>query len=111
MPRYLNAYDFCAQISDAILDNLIVVADFDCQITVDVDFRDGEPVATCTDVFIDGQSLRGGSAVTTAIRLKVMEAADEELSAGGPLWDAVAAREGVAFIGPAGSPDAYWAVL
>jgi hypothetical protein len=108
MPRYLNTHDFVCDIFDPVLD-MVIVADFECQITVELAMLDGQPNFWCDGVYLDGQSLKGGSELSRLIRLKVMEAADEELANGGPLWDAVAAREGVAFIGPAGSPDAHWA--
>lgn len=109
MARYIDVYDFYCDVADPVLDDTIIFPQFECQISVDMDFNGGNPEATCTEVYVDGKSLRDGGDLSRLIRLKVMEAADEALSAGGPLWDAVAAREGVAFIGPAGSPDAYWA--
>lgn len=101
------AYPFVCDITDPVL-GLVTIPSFECEVEVSTSIENGELVATCTDVLIKGQSLRGGSELTSKLRIKIMCEADDDLAAAGPLWDRVQAAEGVSFHGAAGDPDGYW---
>lgn len=107
-------YDYSCDITSTIFGiadkTVVLFPDFECTVAIDLDWVEGEPTASCTDVLIDGQSLRHGDELAKAIMLFVMERADEQLETAGALWDAVMAREDVSFSGAYGDPDAHWHV-
>src|SRR5690606_40095451 len=88
-------YDFTCDVTATIFgmkdETVVLFADFECEVDVECTLSgDGFDLeATCTDVLIDGESLRNGDDLAKAIRLHVMEKADAELAAGGWLWDQV----------------------
>jgi len=100
-------YPFTTDIRDAVLD-ITLIPDFECEVDVEVTLTNGDLSTHCRDVLIDGRSILGGSGLSSRLRTLVMIAAEADLAAAGPLWDAVAAAEGLAFRGAAGSPDAHW---
>lgn len=102
------AYPFVCDIIDPVLDGLVTIPSFECEVEVSVSIESGVLVATCTDVLIDGKRLRGGSVLSHELRLKIMCAADEDLEDAGPLWDRVQADHGLSFHGSAGDPDGFW---
>lgn len=101
------AYPFVCDITDHHL-GIIVIHDFECEVEVEVSLTGGELEATCTDVMIEGKSMRNGDPITKALFGKIANLADDELAAAGPLWDRVQAAEGVSFHGAAGDPDGHW---
>lgn len=107
-------YDFCADIASTIFgmtDKAVVLfADFECEVDIECSLSgDGFDLeATCTDVLIDGVSLKNGDDLAKAIRLQVMEKADAELAAGGWLWDQVREAEGLSLSGQPGDPDTHF---
>lgn len=101
--------DITALIFGTADQTITLFQDFECEVEVEASIEGGEPVAHCTDVFVDGQSLRHGDDLAKRIRLQVMETADEALVAGGSLWDDVSAREGLIYQGLGGNdPDGRW---
>jgi len=108
-------YDFVCDITSLIFGfndkTVVLFPDFECTVTVDVKLLNGgfDLDATCTDVLVDGVSLRDGDDLAKAIRLKVMELADAELTDGGSLWDRVAKDQGI-YVSGAGGPDAHFYV-
>jgi hypothetical protein len=100
-------YPFTTDIRDAVL-GITIIPDFQCEVEVEVTLINGDLETYVRDVLVDGVSLRDGSMLTRKLRTAVMVAAEDDLSAAGSLWDAVAAAEGVSFRGAAGDPDAFW---
>ena len=105
----MSSYPYTAQIADTVLDGLALIVDFECEVEVQCELDGGEIDVHCTDVLVDGVSLRQGSALAKMIRLEVMMQADDELENAGDLWDRVRDRNNLTFSGR-GTPDGYWAV-
>ena len=107
-------YDYTVDLTSLIFgtkDRTVTIA-HDVEVQVDIECilsGDGFDLeATCTDVLIDGESLRNGDDLAKAIRLHVMEKADAELAAGGWLWDQVREAEGLSLTGHPADPDTHW---
>ena len=105
----MSSYQFTAQLTDVVLDGLRLIPDFECEVEVSCELDGGDLEVHCTDVLVDGVSLRGGSALAKMIRLEVMMQADDELENAGDLWDRVRDRNNLTFAGRDTS-DGYWAV-
>lgn len=108
--RYDYTCDVTATIFGATDKAIVLFRDFECEVDIECSLSgDGFDLeARCTDVLIDGESLRNGDALTKVIRLKVMETADAELEAAGPLWDQVREAEGLSLTGHPNDPDTHW---
>ena len=101
-------YDFVCDVTD--FDDLVLFADFECELDVEVELSGNgfDLVATCTDVLVDGVSLRQGGELAKSIRTQVMMKADEELENGGWLFDQVREAEGLSLTGHPNDPDTHW---
>ena len=100
-------YEFCTDLVDPTT-GIMLVRDFECRVEVNACVDDGQLIASCRDVLIDGVSMKGMSTVSDAIRMLVLEAADADIDAAGPLWDLVAKDQGIFVHGAAGDPDAHF---
>lgn len=101
-----GCYDWCCNLTD--FDGLVLAQDFECQLDVSCDTSCGDLEVYCTDVLIDGVSLRNGGALAKLIRTQVMAKANDEIENGGWLWDQVREAEGLSLTGHAGDPDTRW---
>lgn len=105
-------YDFCTDITATIFGikdkTIVMFHDFECEVEVEIKIFGDAIEATCTDVLIEGKSMRNGDKSTKALFGKIANLAESEIAAAGPLWDRVQAAEGVSFHGAAGDPDGHW---
>lgn len=107
-------YEYCTDIKATIFgvkdENVVLFHDFECE--VDVHFSmgiGGETIVVwCSDVLIDGKSLRHGDGLARSVLVSVIHSVDAELEAAGPIWDKVREAEGLTMIGQPGDPDARW---
>lgn len=106
--RYTFTCDITASVFGTADQSVTLFHDFECEITVDVDLSTGEPIATTLEVYVGDKALANGDALAKAIRLQVMEKADEAMARGNGPWDEVRQAEGLTHTGPVGSPDARW---
>lgn len=106
-------YDWCTDITSTIFGTadraVVLFHDFECELDIDASLSTGGDLEIrCTDILVDGESLRHGDDLARAIRLYVMAKADEEIENGGWLWDQVREAEGLSLSGNAGDPSTRW---
>jgi hypothetical protein len=105
-------YDFSCHVTAMIYgvadQTVTLFHDFECEVDVDCKLSGGELDVRCTDVLVNGASLANGDSMAKMIRLHVMEKADEQLEAGGWLFDQVREAESLALTGHPNDPDTSW---
>lgn len=87
-----------------------LVHDFECQVEIECIVRKGELSTACTDVVVDGHSLRNGDIIAQRLFMYVQAKAEAEIEAGGWLWDKVREAEKLVLSGHPNDPDARWSV-
>lgn len=108
-------FDWCTDITSTIFGTadraVVLFADFECELDIDTSLSTGGDLEMrCTDVLVDGESLRHGDDLAKAIRLYVMAKADEEIENGGWLFDQVRDAEGLSLTGHPNDPDTHWQI-
>jgi hypothetical protein len=79
-------YDFCTTLRDEET-GIVTVVDFECQIDVSYEREDGWVV---NGAFLEGMSMVGSKdKLTCILGLRVLDAAEEDLSSLGALYEAV----------------------
>jgi hypothetical protein len=107
--QYPYTTDITATVFGTADQTVVMLPDFECTIDVEVDLSTGDPVATTTEVYVEGKPLSAGDDLAKRIRTQVMEKADADLAAGNSLWDEVRASQGISYEGRgAGDPDGRW---
>lgn len=106
-------YDYTVDLSALIFgakDRTVTVAhDVELQVDVSCELSSGGDLEVrCTDVLVDGESLRNADFLGKAVFQFVMAKADEELEAAGWLWDQVRDAEGLSLTGHPNDPDTHW---
>lgn len=103
------SYPFTCNITDTHLDHVILY-DFECEISVEVTLSGGDLSTSINDVLVDGRSLFRGDEISRALGARAANLAEDEIDAGGALWDAIREAEGLVMRGRGASdPDAHWA--
>jgi len=100
-------YPFVCDVPDGVY-GFIIIPSFECDVEIETTWSGGEPTFHCTDVLVDGRSLRHGSKLSHDLYTTISQLAEAEIDAGGPLWTRLSADTGISFSGHAGSPDAGW---
>lgn len=108
--RYFYTHNLTSTIFGTKDETVVLAYDMECEVDIEVNLSsDGFDLdAYCCDVLIDGLSLKDGDELAKLVRLQVMQAVDDELDQGGPIWDEVALAEGLSLSGHAGDPDTHW---
>jgi len=101
----MSTYTFWYTHRDPILETEIL-HDLECEVEVDAD----DPTdIRVTDVLVNGKSLRIGDAVSKALSYQIMDAAEQNISEAGHLWDEIKEEHGYVYRGLGGNdPDGHW---
>jgi hypothetical protein len=98
---------FYPTIRDHVLDHDILIQ-LECEVEISGDIEDGEPNFWCSDVFLEDKSIKHGSGLSKALYGAISDLADDELNAGGALFERVLEEQGIGFDGVPGDPDARY---
>lgn len=93
---------------DAVL-GITTIPEIEVELAVEVSIEFGQPECVVKDVLIDGKSLLRGDAWTAALAARIRIAAQDEIDAGGDLWDRVRDSSGLVYHGLGGNdPEGFW---
>lgn len=106
--RYDYALDITAVIFGIRDESVVLFHDFECEVDIECVVSRGEVSTSCTDVVVDGQSLRAGDDLAQRIFRFVSEKAEAEIENGGELWDQVREAEELSLSGHPNDPDTRW---
>lgn len=94
-------YDFCHTITDEKL-GIGIVYDIECEVELSVELDAGVPVISVDGVYLDGQNLFAGTALTKSIAAEIANAAEAD----DDLCERAIAAEGFIYRGMGGNdPD------
>ncbi|MEQ9634637.1 MAG: hypothetical protein RLW68_00985 [Devosia marina] len=106
---YLFVCDITSSIYGKSDTEIVLLPDFECLIEVSVD-PEGLDLMTVTEVYVEGRSLSAGDDLAKAIRLQVMEKADEALAAGNGPFAEICEAECLSLSGHPNDPDTHWQI-
>lgn len=96
-------FSYCAQIRDEKL-GIAVLCDLECELDISLEWEAVGPLPTVNAVYLEGENLFLGEPFTRQLAAAIADQAEDELNAGGDLFDRVLERDGIYATGPFNHP-------